>query len=62
MQPHFRVTAPSVHQMVLTLERHGLVTREPGLARSIDRLIAPEDLPIFRDRNNRPVKSSVRRY
>jgi DNA-binding MarR family transcriptional regulator len=62
MQRHFGVTAPSVHQMVLSLERLGLVVREPGVARSIDLLIAPEDLPILRDRNDQPVKSSVRRY
>jgi DNA-binding MarR family transcriptional regulator len=30
MQRHFKVTAPSVHQMVLTLERNGLLKREPG--------------------------------
>lgn len=62
MQRHFGVTAPSVHQMVLTLERLGLVIREPGVARSIDLLIAPEDLPILRDRNDQTVKSSVQRY
>ena len=39
-QQHFRVTPPSVHQMILTLERRGLVTREPGVARSI-RVAAP---------------------
>ncbi|MFN0303859.1 MAG: hypothetical protein ACKVQU_26290 [Burkholderiales bacterium] len=30
MQRHFRVTPPSVHQMVLTLEREGLIRRQPG--------------------------------
>jgi Mn-dependent DtxR family transcriptional regulator len=48
MQRHFRVTAPSVHQMVLTLERCGLIKRDPGLARSIELLIPPEALPILR--------------
>jgi len=48
MQRHFKVTAPSVHQMVLTLERNGLVKREPGVARSIQILLAPEALPILR--------------
>ena len=28
LQRHFRVTPPSVHQMVLTLERAGLIQRE----------------------------------
>jgi DNA-binding MarR family transcriptional regulator len=45
---HFKVTPPSVHQMVLTLERHGLLKRVPGAARSIELLIPPEALPILR--------------
>ena len=48
MRRHFRVTAPTVHQMVLTLERNGLLKREPGAARSIQLLAAPEELPILR--------------
>lgn len=48
MQRHFQVTAPSVHQMVVTLEKAGLITRQPGAARSIQLLIAPEALPILR--------------
>ena len=48
MQRHFKVTAPSVHQMVLTLERNRLLKREPGVARSIQLLIPPEALPILR--------------
>jgi Mn-dependent DtxR family transcriptional regulator len=48
MQRHFEVTAPAVHQMVLTLERGGLVKRQPGVARSIELLVAPEALPILR--------------
>ena len=30
MQRHFQVTPPSVHQMILTLERAGLIRRQPG--------------------------------
>ena len=48
MQKHFNVTAPTVHQMVLTLERAGFIKREPGTARSIELLVKPEDLPILR--------------
>jgi DNA-binding MarR family transcriptional regulator len=48
MQRHFRVTPPSVHQMVLTLERVGLIRRQPGVPRSIELLVAPEDLPILK--------------
>ena len=48
LQRHFGVSPPSVHQMVLTLERAGLIRRRPGIARSIEVLIAPEFLPILR--------------
>ena len=48
IQRHFRVTPPTVHQMVLTLERAGFITRKPGVARSIELLIDPEDLPVLR--------------
>lgn len=48
MQRHFSVTPPSVHQMVLTLERLGLIKREPGVPRSIQLLIPPEALPVLR--------------
>jgi DNA-binding MarR family transcriptional regulator len=48
MQRYFKVTPPSVHQMVLTLERAGLIRRQPGAARSIEVLVAPERLPVLR--------------
>jgi Mn-dependent DtxR family transcriptional regulator len=48
MRRHFQVTAPSVHQMVITLEKAGLIKREPGAPRSIQLLVAPEALPILR--------------
>ena len=48
LQRHFGLSPPSVHQMVLTLERMGLIRRKPGVARSIDVLVAPELLPILR--------------
>jgi Mn-dependent DtxR family transcriptional regulator len=48
MQRKFEVTPPSVHQMVLTLERAGLIRRTPGAARSIEMLVAPELLPVLR--------------
>ena len=48
MQRHFQVTPPSVHQMVITLERQGLVRRQPGKPRSIQVLVAPENLPVSR--------------
>ena len=48
MQRHFGVTPPSVHQMVLTLERAGLIRRQQGVPRSIELLVAPEHLPILK--------------
>ena len=48
MQRHFRVSPPSVHQMVLTIERAGFIRRQPGVARSIELLVAPENLPILK--------------
>ena len=48
MQRHFEVTPPTVHQMVLTLEKAGLIRRTPGVARSIELLVEPEDLPVLR--------------
>ena len=60
MQLFFAVTAPSVHQMVLTLERQGLIRRQPGMARSIELLLDPRCLPVLQP--NQTVKSSVQRY
>ncbi|MER8404379.1 MULTISPECIES: hypothetical protein [unclassified Mesorhizobium] len=60
MQRFFSVTAPSVHQMVLTLERAGLIRRQPGLARSIELLVKPDILP--RLQPIEPVESSVQGY
>ncbi|HTV97697.1 MAG TPA: helix-turn-helix domain-containing protein [Steroidobacteraceae bacterium] len=48
IQRYFKVTPPTVHQMVLTLERLGLIRRTPGVARSIELLIKPESLPVLR--------------
>ena len=59
MQRRFGVSPPSVHQMVLTLERLGLIRRQLGVARSIEVFLAHEDLPVLR--HPEPVKSSVAR-
>ena len=45
LQRFFQVTPPSVHQMVLTLERRGFIRRVPGQARSIALIVSPESLP-----------------
>ena len=45
MMQFFQVTPPSVHQMILTLERRGLISRVPGQARSITLRLPCEKLP-----------------
>jgi DNA-binding MarR family transcriptional regulator len=57
MQRHFRVSPPSVHQMIVNLERAGLIRRQPGVARSIELLVAPETLPILKWLEINPSKS-----
>ena len=42
------VSPPSVHQKARPLERAGLIRRTPGVARSIDILVEPRDLPVLR--------------
>jgi Mn-dependent DtxR family transcriptional regulator len=44
-QRHFKVTPPTVHQMILTLARLGLITRSPGEARSIRLNVRSEEIP-----------------
>lgn len=45
MQRYFRVSAPAVHEMVKSLERQGLIAREPGKPRSIRLLLSRAELP-----------------
>ncbi|MBI3694207.1 MAG: MarR family transcriptional regulator [Acidobacteria bacterium] len=45
MQLYFRVTPPSVHQMIVTLHTRGLIERIPGQPRTIRVLVPPEELP-----------------
>ena len=54
MVKFFRVTPPSVHGMVVKLEELGLVTREPGLARSVRVAIAEGEIPILEDTEGPP--------
>jgi repressor LexA len=48
MQRFFGVTPPSVHRMVLELEKRGLIERTPGAPRSIELRIPIERLPPLR--------------
>jgi DNA-binding MarR family transcriptional regulator len=45
LQRYFKVTPPTVHSMVLTLERHGFIDRTPGQARSIRLRVPAAELP-----------------
>jgi repressor LexA len=42
---YFRVSPPSVHQMIVKLDELGLVTREPGGARSMRVDIPAREIP-----------------
>lgn len=44
-QRYFKATPPAVHQMILTLDRLGLITRSPGEARSIRLNVSSEEIP-----------------
>src|SRR5947209_12540368 len=44
LQRNFGVSAPSVHQVVVTLERAGLIRRQSGVACSIEVLLDPRCL------------------
>jgi DNA-binding MarR family transcriptional regulator len=46
-QRYFKVTAPSVHQMLNTLYKLALIDKQPGVARSIQLLVSPKELPIL---------------
>ena len=45
MQRYFRISAPAIHQMVVTLDNRGFIKRESGKARSIRLLLARDQLP-----------------
>ena len=45
LREYFRVSPPSVHQMLVGLERAGFIRRQPRAARSIELLVDPKYLP-----------------
>lgn len=58
----FKVTPPTVHQMVLTLEQAGLISRRPGAARTIEIRVDQTALPALKPTQNQPVKITVPKY
>ena len=45
MASYFQISAPAVHQMVLTLEKSHLIERRPGQSRSIRLLLGRDEFP-----------------
>ena len=45
MQEYFEVSEPTVHAMILKLERSGFITREPGMPRSVKLRLNRDQLP-----------------
>jgi len=45
----FRVSPPTVHQMIVKLEELGLITREPGVPRSVRVTLPASDIPELED-------------
>jgi DNA-binding MarR family transcriptional regulator len=56
-QRFFLVTPPTVHQMIVTLERRRWINRVPGSARSIQLLVPAEHLPVLQ-----PIEITETRY
>jgi len=62
MQRFFQVTPPTVHQMLLTLEKAGLISRHPSAVRSIAVQVDHADLPTLNPGYAQTVESTVQRY
>jgi DNA-binding MarR family transcriptional regulator len=62
IQRFFRLTPPSVYQMLLTLEREGLISRRAGVPRSIAVLVDRALLPALEPASPQPVKITVQGY
>jgi Mn-dependent DtxR family transcriptional regulator len=45
IENYFRVSPPTVHQMIITLDKRGLIERVPGQARSIRVLLPKPEIP-----------------
>jgi repressor LexA len=59
MERYFGVTPPSVHRMVVELERRGLIRRIPRQARSIALCIPAEEIPPLHPQT---IETSASRY
>jgi DNA-binding MarR family transcriptional regulator len=61
MMQFFHVTPPTVHQMVLTLEQAGLISRRPGVPRSIALLVDRSVLPELNPSHAQAARTTVQR-
>lgn len=59
IQSFFGVTPPTVHRMVVELERRGLIRRTPRQARSIAVCVSPDEIPQLRPQS---IETTVPRY
>jgi hypothetical protein len=56
-QRFFQVTPPAIHDMIVALERRGLISRAPRQPRTIKLRVSPEDLPALQ-----PIKTTASEY
>ena len=59
IQRFFRVSPPSVHQMIVSLEKAGLIARQPHVPRSIAVLVDRKHLPELLPSRDQPVRTAV---
>jgi repressor LexA len=59
MESYFRVSPPSVHRMVVELEKRGLIRRLPRQARSIALCLSVSEIPAL---SPQPIETSASRY
>ena len=48
IQRYFEVTPPTVHNMIVNLEKLGLIRRQPRRARTLEVLVPRDELPELR--------------
>jgi len=56
-QRFFQVTPPAVHDMIVALERRGLISRVPRQPRTIRLLLSADELPVLQ-----PIKITAAGY
>lgn len=57
LQRFFQVSPPTVHQMIVELERRGLISRVPGQPRTIRVTLTVDELPRLQ-----PIETTAARY